>query len=186
MLHGGHGDDILIGGGGNNTFIFNRGDGKDTIKKDNSSAATINTVKFGQGITADSLTLGLGSLRINTGAAGDEIHIENFNPNDVYASRGIDSLEFADGSALTYEQLMEKGFDIAGTAGDDTVTGTNVADRINGLAGNDTLSGGEGNDTLFGVYGNDTIYGEAGDYIIARGSGSDVSDALYGDDGIML
>lgn len=45
----------------------------------------------------------------------------------------------------------------SGTAGDDTLRGSDRADRILGLAGNDVIYGSSGNDTLDGGAGSDTV-----------------------------
>jgi hypothetical protein len=91
----------------NPTYIFNRGDGGDTVydtKADN------NIFRFGAGISASDITLNLGSLKLNLGG-GDEIHIAGFNQNDVFNSSSIGSFEFADGSVLTTNELLARGFD---------------------------------------------------------------------------
>ena len=154
-LTGGSGNDTLAGGAGHDTYVFNVGDGVDTIA-DQASPGAENQVQFGSGITPDDLSLGLGSLLIRVGANGDAIHLTTFNPNDVLGARTVELFRFADGSSLSYDQLIARGFDLAGTAGNDTVNGTNVNDRIMGLAGDDTLVGGQGADTLVGGLGNDT------------------------------
>ncbi|MEU3460400.1 hypothetical protein ABZ721_10635 [Streptomyces sp. NPDC006733] len=58
---------------------------------------------------------------------------------------------------------------ITGTAGNDTINGTNGDDATCGLGGDDTINGGNGNDTISGGPGADTIDGQNG------------SDTLYGD-----
>ena len=170
-LIGGAGNDTLDGGAGNDTYVFDPGSGVDTIQ----DSAGVDTVAFGAGITPDMLTLGLGSLLIRVGDGGDAIHIEGFDPNDVYGSPVIENFAFSDNTVLAYNDLLARGFDLAGTDGNDVITGTNVADRINGLGGNDTLNGGEGDDTLDGGAGNDMLNGGAGNdtYFFGRGSGSD-------------
>jgi len=56
---------------------------------------------------------------------------------------------------------------IAGTFGNDALTGTAQADVIDGYAGNDTLNGDVGADTLVGGIGNDTYYVDnKGDVIV--------------------
>ena len=147
-LIGGLGNDRLMGGTGSDTYVFNVGDGVDTIV-DTSTGTDQNTVEFGTGITAASLSIGLGSLLIRVGNAGDAIHIENFDPTNSYGPHAIDTFQFADGTSLTYSQLIDRGFDLVGTAGVDTITGTNAQDRITGGAGSDRLEGASGNDTYF-------------------------------------
>ena len=156
-LDGGAGNDVLRGGSGSDTYIYNLGDGEDRIFDSNTNG-DINTLVFGAGIDATQITLGLGSLKLDLGN-GNAIHIEGFNPDDVYAAPIIGSFQFTNGTTLSYSQLLERGFDIAGTATDDNLTGTNINDRISGGAGNDVLNGGEGSDTyVFGADGGqDTI-----------------------------
>lgn len=93
-----------------------------------------------------------------------------------------------------------------GTAGNDSIDGSDVADNLSGNDGNDTvngfggddylfgnngndsLSGGGGNDHLTGGLGNDTLLGGAGDDVLHGGNddifhGDGGDDALYGEDG---
>jgi len=176
ILIGGTGNDTLYGGDGKDTYIFNAGDGIDTIYD---TTADNNIIRFGAGVNKDNITLHLGSLMLDLGN-GDAIHIGNFDQNDVFNSSSIGSFEFADGTTLSTTELLAKGFDITGTEGADYLVGTNTTDRISGLGGNDTLiggagddiingdagadqlQGGEGNDTLFGGSENDILFGEAG------------------------
>ncbi len=88
---------------------------------------------------------------------------------------------------------------IFGTAGADTLYGTNGSDiSIFGLAGNDTIYGyggndiidaGEGDDRVYGGSGNDTILGRNGNDTLYGGTGNDAiwgesgNDTLYGEDG---
>jgi VCBS repeat-containing protein len=79
--------------------------------------------------------------------------------------------------------------DIAGTAGNDTLTGGATADVIDGGAGNDNVRAGSGNDTVYGGAGSDTLLGEIGDDVIYGGTENDLlnggagNDRLYGEDG---
>ena len=148
ILDGGAGDDTVIGGEGNDTYVFNVGDGVDHIEDNKGS----NTVQFGPGITPDMLTLGLGSLLIRVGANGDAIHLDDFDPNDVLSVPSVDTFRFDDGTDLSYDNLIARGFDIFGTGGNDFLAGTNIDDRFDGGAGDDALAGGAGNDTYaFGL-----------------------------------
>ncbi|MBU1195729.1 MAG: putative Ig domain-containing protein, partial [Proteobacteria bacterium] len=158
-LQGMAGNDTLSGGVGDDTYLFNSGDGVDTIMDSDG----IDTIQFGEGITADSISLGLGSLLLRIGDQGDQIHIENFNPDDPIASSAIETFQFFDGTTLDISDLLQRGFDIQGSEGDDLLTGTSITDRITGEAGADTLVGGKGNDILTGGIGNDTYEFNLGD-----------------------
>ncbi|MBI3140800.1 MAG: putative Ig domain-containing protein, partial [Rhodocyclales bacterium] len=162
-LAGGPGADRLSGGAGDDTYVFNAGDGVDTV----ADTGGTDTVEFGPGITPEALSLGLGSLLLRVGSYGDAIHIEGFDPGDPTGSRVIEKFKFADGTEFTYEQLLARGFDIAGGAAQDTLCGTAVTDRIEGREGDDRIEGGRGDDRLAGGDGQDT-------YVLDAGDGTDV------------
>ncbi|MFO0701090.1 MAG: putative Ig domain-containing protein [Nitrospira sp.] len=191
VLIGGTGDDVLDGGAGNDTYVFNLGDGVETID----DAVGINRLVFGAGIAASDVTLGYGSLLLRVGPNGDLIHIQNFNSANPAQSTGIESFEFADGTVLTHAQLIERGFDLIGTTGNDVLDGAELYQTIYGLGGNDVLTGGSlnnvlyggtGDDQLSGNAGNDQLLGEAGSDTLLGGEGDDVleggaeDDQLYG------
>jgi hypothetical protein len=77
-------------------------------------------------VDSKNIKLNLGSLLLDLGN-GDQIHIAGFDQNDAYNSSSIASFEFADGSVLTTSELLARGFDLAGTAGDDIISGTLIA-----------------------------------------------------------
>ncbi|HEY4720840.1 MAG TPA: calcium-binding protein, partial [Anaerolineae bacterium] len=139
--------------------------------------AGYNSIQFGAGITSDMITLGLGSLMLRVGTDGDVIHIANFDPSNALAPNTIQNFSFADGSTLTYDQLLARGFDIYGTSSDETLTGTNLVNRIYSGGGSDTLIGtgtsdtlvsGAGVDTLIGGTGNETfVINDAADVVVA-------------------
>ncbi|MBI5556780.1 MAG: putative Ig domain-containing protein [Deltaproteobacteria bacterium] len=163
ILQGGAGNDLLSGGDGDDTYIFNPGDGVDRIV----DGGGTDTIQFGDGITSDSLSLGLGSLLVRVGEQGEAIHIEDFNPAEPLNSSVIETFQFADGTVLTMADLLQRGFDIRGSAGDDWLAGTAIHDRITGDEGADTLAGGKGDDVLVGGAGNDT-------YLFNLGDGQDI------------
>jgi Ca2+-binding RTX toxin-like protein len=178
LLIGGTGTDILAGGLGRDVYILNKGDGKDTIYDSKSEG---NVLRLGAGISSSEITLRRGSLMLDLGG-GDEVHIEGFNAADAANSAGIESFEFADGSSLSIGELLERGFDVDGSALDDTLEGTSVTDRIRGFAGNDTLKADTGDDVLDGGEGDDKLYGFAGNDVLEGGAGSDELDGGEGDD----
>jgi len=175
LLIGGTGVDTLYGGEGQDIYIFNRGDGHDTVYD---SVAEHNIFRFGAGISSSDITLRLGSLLLDLGS-GDAVHIQDFNQNDVFNSSSIDRFEFEDGTVLTTTELLARGFDLDGTAGDDPIVGTNTTDRITGYGGHDTLLGEAGNDTLDGGEGDDELQGGGGNDVLSGGAGNDL---LAGDD----
>ena len=164
-LIGGTGD-ILIGGIGNDTYQFNVGSGTVTID-DQAIIEEGNKIVFGAGITPDDLHLKIedDTLIIQVGSSSDSIRLSNFNPNDVYGTHAVETLEFADGQVLTYTQLIDKGLNFTGTEADYILSGTDAPDHITTLGGDDVITGGAGNDTLEGGSGNDTYKFNLGDGI---------------------
>lgn len=198
-LSGGRGNDTLRGSGGNNTYLFEVGDGADTItdtsaKTDATGAAAPNRLVFGVGITAADLKLtnmgGPGGFRIQVGPdSGQSIILGAFDASVAAAPIPIDSLAFADGTNLTYAQLVALGFD--GTSGDDFISGTALDDRLDGGLGNDTLSGGLGSDSYrwHQGAGSDQIAdggpAASGTDVLQIGGGATAADLVYvrsGDD----
>ncbi len=93
---------------------------------------------------------------------------------------------FAPMARAAYPGLLAS---FTGTAGNDTLVGSDGDDELYGLDGNDqisaqtgddTLYGGDGNDSLAGFDGNDLIYGGTGNDLVLALSGADV---MYGGDG---
>ncbi|MBI4985582.1 MAG: hypothetical protein HZC24_09640, partial [Rhodocyclales bacterium] len=105
-LAGGAGNDLLVGAAGKDTYVYNLGDGADTIVDRNTmwTGEDANTLRFGVGITPDMIaprmdndsrviTLDLGN--------GDSIAI-----GSVF-DLSVQNLQFADGVQLSVGQLVE-------------------------------------------------------------------------------
>ena len=204
VLIGGIGNDTLEGGAGRDTYYFNRGDGVDTIIDTPASATLANgspnpeasVLVLGEGIARSQIRFGIGSLKVdlgpsdlgNPGGARDQIHFTEFSPADPASTSSIAEIRFADGSVMTYADILAQGFDIDGTPGNDSgataLLGTNnaVGDRIRGFAGNDQLYGYAGNDMLDGGDGDDYLYGDLDNDLLYGGVGSDTVRGADGDD----
>ncbi|AMK76855.1 MULTISPECIES: calcium-binding protein [Methylomonas] len=182
-LIGGTGNDDLYGGSGFDTYIINAGDGIDHIIDSDSEKNS--KIIFGNGVNSSDVKLRLGSLMLDLGN-GNAVHIENFDQTDVFNSSSVSSFEFADGTTLSIDQLLARGFDLSGANLDDTIFGTNTVDRINGYAGNDTLVAGAGNDVLDGGEGADIMAGGIGDDLYLNVSGEDTIADYEGHDTIRL
>ncbi len=154
-LAGGLGNDSLIGSGGGNTYWYFLGDGIDTMSNTPlpagaSPSAPPDKLVFGPGVTPQDIKLSVDGTSLVLNIGGDtpgEVRLTGFDPADALRPAGLDRFEFADGTVLTHAELVARGFDIAGTSADETLTGTSLADRISGGAGSDILSGGAGDDT---------------------------------------
>lgn len=179
---GGPGNDVFFASSGTNTFIMSLGSGRDAIHIPNYlTSIPTSTVQFGGAYNTFNPSVGIGSLVIQYGTIGDELHIMDFDPNDVFSRPAVQSFAFTD-RTLTYEDLIALGFDISGTNENDVLTGTNTTDRFVSLAGNDDLSGGDGTDTFTGGQGNDTLRGGTGHdtYLFNVGDGIDTIEDATG------
>ncbi|WP_276548395.1 calcium-binding protein, partial [Chromobacterium alkanivorans] len=183
-LKGGAGNDVLEGGAGRNVYIFNLGDGQDTIrygeKGVNLAWSSYEEIRFGVGISVTDITV----VRI-----GDDVVLRHSNGVDsitIQAGMSVQnswsgSIVFANGGSWSLLELIGlAAVTLNGTDSADTLKGAKGNDVIFGLAGDDQLFGNEGNDSLFGGSGNDTLYGGAGNDLLEGGAGN---DSLYGEDG---
>lgn len=175
-LEGGLGNDTLYGGTDNDTYVFNKGDGVDTISEE---SGTNDIIKLGSTIGATDIRFERSGINliIYIGAT-DKIQInsqfydETYGTNQTYE---IEKLLLSDGTTYNLTgSLTFKGTDavntMEGTAMADTLLGMGGADTINARAGDDRIEGGVGNDVLNGGAGNDT-------YIFNKGDGADtISD----------
>ncbi|MFY9259445.1 MAG: calcium-binding protein, partial [Gallionella sp.] len=207
-LEGGTGNDILIGGGidavtgSGDTYIFNVGDGQDSISDFGSPIISSTNVKdvvqFGVGITPTAISLSRNNtdLVFNIGQS-DQLTIKNWFVNSGYQ---IEAFNFADGTIWDPIQIRSMMVSYNGTAAGDIISGWSTNDLIDGGAGNDmitdtfglnkliggagddritghgTLAGGTGNDTLIGA-GMDAVTGSGDTYVFNVGDGQDsISD----------
>ncbi len=97
----------------------------------------------------------------------DFLTLKNIKLNELQASNFIGNWN-PNGSTV--------GIAVEGSAGEDTLTGSDLDDIIRGLSGADRLYGGSGDDTL---YGGDEQSGASGDRI----EGGKGNDKLFGGDG---
>ena len=194
-LEGGKGDDTLYGGYGKDTYVFNRGDGVDVVGDEDDMFGDINSadksvIEFGAGIARSDVKFRVGSLLIDLGQ-GDKIHLTlpTYQSDPATATtRVLDRIQFADGSVMTWADLLAQGFDLNGGSGNDFIDGTSTGDRILGdggilnAVGNDTINGGLGNDMLDGEGGNDLLYGNQGNDTLIGGAGNDLLSGGAGND----
>lgn len=175
-LVGGLGSDVLRGGAGKDTYVFNRGDGIETIVDTPSGAddPEASVLVLGEGIHAEGIRFRRGSLLVDLGN-GDAIHFEGFNSDDPQSTPVLSAIQFADGMEWSYADVLAIGFDFEGTEDSELIVGTGVTDRINARGGDDLV---------FAQAGDDTIDGGAGNDAILAGRGADVLDGGEGDDNL--
>jgi len=164
IIRGGAGNDTMYGGAGDDTYIYARGDGNDLIvEAPGGNFSTIDKLVL-EGIDSAEVSLVLNGNDVtlvvaeSAAGAGDGASIVLKDQFTDWYGRGVETIEFADGTIWTQAQIRTMLISSAGTPGDDVINGSNL------------------NDVLFGGHGNDTIAGGAGDdtYLYARGDGNDV------------
>ncbi|WP_159068630.1 calcium-binding protein [Neisseria wadsworthii] len=201
-LHGNGGDDTLVGGAGNDyleggngadTYVFEKGHGKDVVcgKPDGDliqlNDVTLQEVRFSKN-DKDLILFGYNeddSITLKDFFVNMSYEIERFKFKDqevvffdlIRSYEGV-KLEGTDGNdsiSFSPTRWLGKGIVDAGD-GDDTVTGTITADILEGGAGNDKLYGKLSADKLIGGTGNDYLEGGNGadTYVFAKGHGHDV------------
>ena len=186
ILEGGKGNDTLSGGKGTNFLVFQKGDGKDTVKL--SSDENLHLVyKAEAGVTpgADDFTYtrsGKDVVIARTGTT-DTITLKNMAyaaPESVKLD--IYNLTGDEYDAATTVDLYDHEYKVAGKAKNAkkgigaTVTGSSLKEEITGTKYKDTLTSGSGEQTLIGGKGNDTLISGAGatTFIFSSGDGLDV------------
>lgn len=210
VLSGGIGDDILYGGDGDDLYIWNTGDGSDTIIDDNGGHILINggTYTFAGGYmikdsSSNTWRDSSGQIKITHNSPwrielpdGSVIQLgEDFDPSEWGIVLG-ESLE--NGRTYTGDQRallrgVEVDFDIL--PGDSryntykwSATSWNADGSLNsGVAEanfNDVIYASSGNDKISGLGGNDALDGGEGDDVIDGGVGEDLISGGKGRDTI--
>jgi len=159
------GDDVFHAGP--STFMYNIGDGADTIYQNPLSTPDQHaSIYFGQGITFDALTFQVTGDKLVLGIPGNgSITFANF--------KFLDNLRFTDGSFVEAYQFNFAMFGGNGTSAEDLLYGNAAANIIAGLGGDDHLSGLAGDDRLEGGAGDDWLQGNEGADILDGGDGID-------------
>ncbi|MDR6671029.1 calcium-binding protein, partial [Rhizobium sp. 1399] len=152
-------------GAGDDTYVYARGDGNDTITEDawngsdrlvftDINPADISMVRNGNDVTL--------VITESAPGAGDGGSVKLVGTLIDAYGQGVDTIVFADGSTWNRANMLTHIAYVGGTPGNETVTGSSGADEVRAGLGNDTLAGGTGNDT----------------YIYLKGNGNDVIDEV--------
>lgn len=183
-------NDRLTGGGDNDTFVINRGDGIDTItdfggigtgsRPTPDAIAEVDTIKFqGEELSAKNMLL----TQIERDLV---ISFENIDDTQVILNNfnleNLDDLN-AKGNILFNEQnQIQDSFDVFNADWQrqqifnrDSVTFLNDLDNTTKGFNNsqDVINGQSGNDNLRGLSGNDLLRGDTGNHTLLGGKGSD-------------
>ncbi|WP_162551116.1 calcium-binding protein [Paenibacillus tepidiphilus] len=192
VLDGGAGNDTLYGGdrydssytrtNGNDTYLFGRGYGQDTITDYDGTEGNADLIKFAADITPGDITIrrSSSSLELSINGTSDKLTVSNFF--DASGKYVVESVQFADGTVWDAAALRAAVLNVNGTEANESLTGYEMNDVLRGYGGDDTLSGNAGADDLDGGAGSDTLYGNSGTDRLSGGSGTDTLYGGLGDD----
>jgi Ca2+-binding RTX toxin-like protein len=161
-LHGGAGNDNLIGGTEADQLFGDAGDDRLAGRSGDDTLAGGNNNDKLYGEAGNDLLQGdTGNDFLDGGADNDRL-LGGDGEDQLYGGLGQDSLDGGENS--------------------DRLFGGENSDRLYGKAGDDILAGGEGNDILDGNEGNDALTGEAGSDTLDGDIGNDFLDGGENDD----
>ena len=204
-IYGGKGNDVLTGGTGKDVFIYNSGDGNDTITDYTVGEDTLKVIGASIGtytVTGNNAVIKIGSGAVTLKDVGDkEIVIADENDNarvyrngliyggtSVARAKSLTVTSAYTGDLSSYganvvsidASARTSAIELVGNAGNNYISGGNKADTIEGGDGDDTIIGNKGADTLTGGNGADVFVYDSGD-------GNDViTDYTAGEDTISL
>lgn len=179
MILDGAGADRMTGGNGADTFILSRDGARDDILDFDPSQDRIDLSGWGRIYDVSALTW---SIRSNGAVItyGDELLVIRTVDNttlysDDLAAHELFNLSHTDLSYMTggLDPLLDDTAlgNFEGSAGADTLVGSDFDDTIRGNLGDDSIVGGAGNDVLNGGVGADYLDGGAGsDWVSYEGS----------------
>ena len=195
-LTGGAGDDRLNGGSSEaDTYVFEKGHGKDVVSDSAYQAAHTDTLRFNGAKFAEAVFTRSGNnLVIKAYGGEDAVTVQGYFDSSSYRY-----YDFAfDDKTVTAKDMAGMKVEGVGTDGNESLYGWDTADVLDGGKGNDylygyngddLLKGGEGNDSLYGGEGVDTLEGNAGNDYLSGEKGADIlkggegNDELHGGEG---
>ena len=210
LIISGSEDELLVGGPGDDTYIFTDNWGQDTVIE--TSGGGTDTFNFSA--VTKRVHIILGSIIVDDGF-GNMANYTGSSVEKILGGQGDDTIIFSvDGVQLaggkgtidggpgqntldysayttTVEVDLEAGTatgtggianiqHVLGGSGDDVLMGDQAENKIKGQGGTDTLKGAAGNDLLQGGSGDDILHGGDDNDTLSGGAGD---DQLFGDAG---
>lgn len=187
IIVGGPGDDVMDAGPKGYTYVFNIGDGKDTVFLGGSS----DRLRFGEGISQEDIHLRIeGNNVVVQYSENDETILDTSyllsgsGVNVTLVFDGGRSMQFLLSIPIDASGATIPTVDIFGGSKGDVISAEYPVDRLHRLVGgdgNDLIISGSNGDHLEGNDGDDTLVGGAGDDTLKGGLGSDIYVFGFGD-----
>src|SRR5205085_251975 len=152
------GNDVAFLGVGDDTFLWDPGDGSDTVEGQDG----IDTLLFNGANISESFDISANGARarFTRDIAAIVMDLNDVESIPIKALGGAAGSDVLDGSLTPAGSML---LTLDGGADDDVLLGGD---------GDDILLGGLGDDVLFGGPGNDTLDGGAGDNVLVQGPGN--------------
>lgn len=188
IISGTAGNDVLLSSISNETYIFSKNNGNDYVME---IGGTNDRIKFDKGISIKDLNFSRqgDNLLIKLADGSTSLTIGKIFQDDTTANAGINNakiiefFDFADGSTLSWNDILKNHLSMNGTNGNDILLGSIGNDVLHGGKGDDILSGGKGNDTyLFNIGdGHDTIRNDGNSkFVNGKNVKADIDNIRFG------
>lgn len=172
ILYFGNGVTAISGLGGNDTIIWQPGDGNVTA---DGGPGTDTLIVYGDPTAPNTISVAGDNLIVHgTSPVDFTINAVNVENVAVFGGNSGNTLD-ASASLLPENELY-------GGSGNDTLTGGTGVNVLSGGDGNDILIGGPTTDYLYGGAGNDTLTGGSGNDYLNGGPGADSMSGGTGND----
>ena len=150
-------NELLEGQSGDDTYIFGRGDGNDTIYDQDGNDTLILRGLASTDVTFSRTTL---NLIITINNTGESVTLEDQYVRANEQGNAIENFQFTD-TTLSFTQFNPDRFPLVTTYANETLEGSDFAETLDGRGGDATLIGHSGDTFLFDIgYGNETIIEE--------------------------
>ena len=183
---GGAGTDTLHGTSRADLYLFDLGDGHDTLHEvevTGQPTGQVDVLRFGPGITPADIPIrrSTADLVLAHTNGNDSVTVKSWFTVPGSSANQVERVEFADGTTWSHIDLTAWALMVTGTEQGERLEGVGTFnDTLYGLGGNDTLVGGAGNDVLDGGANNDVLDGGVGADVLLGGSGDDVLGGALG------
>lgn len=177
ILLDGAGADRLTGGGGGDRFVLEWDQDLDVITDFRAGQDSID-------LTFIPMLYSASQVQITSTSWGARLTLRG-DVTDIYSHNGtaLSAAQIEAGLLWGVDRpVLVLSTEIRGGSAGDQLTGDGAADVMNGFEGDDLLAGLAGNDTLLGGAGNDTLLGGTGRDEVRGGLGADRAELGSGDD----